>query len=100
MKIRRKHSNEFKFKVALEALKKEDAPSVARQYGIAYNLVNRWTKQLLNQGHLAFGMDNNGEKEVMKKKIGKLEQMIGKKEVELNLLKNFSDFYQSENGSS
>jgi len=31
----------------------------------------------------------------LKAKVARLEQMIGKKEVELSLLKNFSDFYSS-----
>lgn len=97
---RKKHSTEFKAKIALAALRSNDAPAVARQYGIAYSLVNKWAKQLDEQANLAFGMDNDHEKEAMKKKIAKLEQMIGKKEIELNLLKNFSDFYLSENGSS
>ncbi|MBU1895767.1 hypothetical protein KJ641_02765 [Patescibacteria group bacterium] len=97
---RKKHSSEFKLKVALAAVRADDSPAIARQYGIAYSLVHKWRNQLENQGYLAFGINNDQEKETMKKKIAKLEQMIGKKEVELNLLKNFSDFYQSENGSS
>lgn len=97
---RKKHSPELKLQVALAAIKKDDAPSVARQYGIAYSLVHKWKNQLEQQGHLAFGMDNDKEKESLKKNVSKLEQMLGKKEVELNLLKNFSDFYLSENGSS
>ena len=97
---KKKHSPEFKFKVALTALKTQDATAVARQYGVAYSLVHKWRKLLEEQGHLAFGMNNDQEKKIMKKKIAKLEQMLGKKEVELNLLKNFSDFYLSEDGPS
>jgi hypothetical protein len=63
-------------------------------------LVHKWHKILEKQAHLAFGITNDKEKEIKKKRIIKLEQMLGKKEVELNLLKNFSDFYLSENGSS
>lgn len=97
---RKKHSVEFKSKVALSALRSGDAPAIARQYDIAYSLVNKWSKQLEDQAHLAFGLDNDHEKDNLKKNIAKLEQMLGKKEVELNLLKNFSDFYLSKNGSS
>ena len=53
----------------------------------------------MKEGYHVFETTPDKEKEKTNKKIAKLEQMIGKKEVELNLLKNFSDFYESENGS-
>jgi hypothetical protein len=49
----------------------------------------------LEKGKQVFETDTDKEKEDLKKKVAKLEQIIGKKEVELNLLKNFSDFYES-----
>ena len=56
-----------------------------------------WKKQILENGHQIF--ENSVGKEVsnLNNKIKDLERMLGKKEVELNLLKNFSDFYQSKN---
>ena len=97
---KKKHSPEFKLKIALAALQTQDATAIARQHGVAYSLVHKWRKLLEEQGHLAFGVTNDKEKENLKRQIAKLEQMLGKKEVELNLLKNFSDFYLSENGPS
>lgn len=97
---KKKHSPEFKLKIALAVLRTQDPTSIARQYGVAHSLVHKWRKLLEEQGHLAFGVTSDKEKENMKKQIAKLEQMLGKKEVELNLLKNFSDFYLSENGPS
>jgi hypothetical protein len=34
----------------------------------------------------------------LQKKVGQLEQLVGKKEIELNLIKNFADFYGSQSG--
>lgn len=34
----------------------------------------------------------------LKKRIQQLEQLLGKKEVELSLIKNFADFYESLSG--
>jgi len=34
----------------------------------------------------------------LKKKIAQMEQLLGKKEIELNLIKNFADFYSSQSG--
>lgn len=97
---KKKHSPEFKLKIALAVLRTQDAATVSRQYSIAPSLVHKWRKLLEDQGHLVFGMNNDKEKGNLKKQVFKLEQMLGKKEVELNLLKNFSDFYLSENGQS
>jgi len=38
------------------------------------------------------------ENRELKQKVEKLEQLIGKKEVELALIKNFVDFYESHGG--
>jgi len=52
---------------------------------------------LVERGSSVFETAPDQETNELKAKVGKLEQMIGKKEVELNLLKNFSDFYSSRN---
>jgi len=51
---------------------------------------------LLERGYRIFETSPDQELGGLKKQIAKLEQMVGKKEVELNLLKNFSDFYSSQ----
>ena len=89
----KKHSPEFKFKVALESFIKDNVTEVARQYGINPNQLSLWRKQFVDQGHRAF--EGNGSKETDKhrKKVEQLENLIGKKEVEISLLKNYLDFY-------
>jgi transposase-like protein len=95
---RKKYSSEFKFKLALEALQKNNLSQVARQYGLGANVISRWKSCLLEQGSQIFDSAPNQVIESLNKKVEKLEQMVGKKEVELNLVKNFSEFYESPNG--
>jgi transposase len=94
----RKHSSPFKLKLVVESIETDDMPGIARKYGIAHGLLAKWKRHLLENGHHIYETTPDKEKEKMHKQIGKLEQMVGKKEVELNLLKNFSDFYESGNG--
>lgn len=85
---RRKYSASFKFKVVLEALQGERTNAeVARAYDVHPVTLAKWKKTFLEEGPKVFG---GGD--VVKEKdqqIAKLEQMLGKKEVELALLKNF-----------
>jgi transposase len=98
MTQRKKHSATFKMKVAEAALKNAKTTEVARAYGITHGLVSKWKKQLEENGHLVFETTPDKEKQRLEKKIEKLEQLLGKKEVELNLIKNFVDFYESHGG--
>ena len=95
--IKRKHTPEFKFQLVMETLKNNTVPVVARRYGITPGLLSKWRQRLLTEGYQIFKTTPDRDQEIMKKQIFKLEQMLGKKEVELNLLKNFSDFYESQN---
>jgi transposase-like protein len=89
----KKHSAEFKFKVVLESYIKDNVAEVSRQYGINANQLSLWRKQFISQGHQAFeGSQVKGEMKY-RKKIEQLENLIGKKEVEISLLKNYLDFY-------
>lgn len=89
----KKHSSEFKFKVVLESFIKNDVAEVARQYGIHANQLSLWRKQFIDQGHQAFEGEPSKEQKKYLKKIEQLENLIGKKEVEISLLKNYLDFY-------
>lgn len=95
---RKQYTPQFKFKLAVEAIKKENLTQVAREYGVGINVLSKWRTDLLERGYKVFETGSDKEVGFLRKQIGKLEQMVGKKEVELNLLKNFSDFYQSRNG--
>lgn len=85
---RRTYSASFKFKAVLEALEGEKTDAeVARAYDVHPVTLAKWKKQFVEEGAKVFGGDS-----ALKEKdqqIAKLERMLGKKEVELALMKNF-----------
>lgn len=87
----KRYSPKFKFQVVLEALKEDDRADaeVARAYDVHPVTVSRWKKQFLENGPEVFG----GKEEVREyeQRIAQLERMLGQKEVEIALLKNFLD---------
>jgi len=89
----KKHSSEFKFKVVLESFVKGNVVEVSRQYGINPNQLSLWRKEFITQGHQAFEGKSSKEDVKSRKKIEQLENLIGKKEVEISILKNYLDFY-------
>lgn len=98
MAQRTQHTAAFKTKVALAAIKNPKGAEVARTYGVTAGLVSKWKKQLEEHGSTVFEITPDRENRELKKKVEKLEQLIGKKEVELALIKNFVDFYESHGG--
>lgn len=96
---RKKHTAKFKFTCVVETLKTDKVVEVARKYGINANQLSTWRKQFLDSGYEVFETTADKEKEDLKAKVSKLEQIIGKKEIELTLIKNFADFYASQSGN-
>ncbi len=94
---RKKYTPEFKFKLVSETLKTDNMTAVARKYAINFSLLAKWKNHFLEKGKQVFETDADKEKECLKKTVAKLERIVGRKEIELNLLKNFSDFYESRN---
>jgi len=84
----RRYTAKLKFQVVLEALKGEKTPGqIAKAYGVHANSVGIWKHWFLERGPLLFEraeLDRDDEK-----RVAELEQLLGKKEVELALLKNF-----------
>lgn len=87
-KSTRRYSAKLKFQVVLEALKGEKTPGqIAKAYGIHPNTVGQWKHMLLERGPAIFeGASGSRDSE---RRIADLEQLLGKKEVEIALLKNF-----------
>ena len=94
---RKQYTAQFKFDRALDSIKNDNLSEVSRKYNIGANVLSKWRTDLIKQGYRLFETSPNQENKELKNQISKLEQMVGKKEIELNLLKNFSDFYQSRN---
>jgi len=93
-----KYMAKFKFDRVIESLKKDSVSEVARQYGFGANLLSKWRSDFLKGGHIFFEDKPNQDVVRLQKRINQLEQIIGKKEVELNLIKNFADFYSPQSG--
>lgn len=84
----KRYSPKFKFNVVLEVLTSEKSDAeVARAYEVHPVTVSRWKGEFLERGPEVFG----GSEEVKEyeQRIGQLERMVGQKEVEIALLRNF-----------
>ena len=90
-----KYAPQFKLDRALEALRTDKVAEIARKYDLNANLLYLWRGQLMERGAQVFETTPDQLAGELKNKVARLEQMLGKKEVELSLLKNFSDFYSS-----
>lgn len=79
---RKKHSSEFKAKVALEALKEQHTlAELEKQYGVSQSMISRWKNELLKNASQTFGSTKSEEshqKEIdnLHRKIGELQMML------------------------
>ena len=86
-KRRGRYSGKLKFQVVLEALKGEKTPAqIGKAYGVHANSVELWKKTLLEHGPELFAPPGGQDSE---RRIADLERLLGQKEVEIALLKNF-----------
>ena len=84
----KRYSPKLKFQVAMEVLRDSRRPSqVAKAYGVHPNSVNKWTKTILEEGAELFAKD--GAVAEYERRIAELERLLGQKEVQIALLKNF-----------
>ena len=85
---KRKYSAKFKFQVVMEVLRgQKEVGQVARAYGVHPITLGLWKKDFMEHGPEVFG----GSETVRgyDQKIRDLERLLGQKEVEIALLKNF-----------
>lgn len=86
----KRYSPTFRFQVVLELLKGDrEATEIARVYNIHPVSVSRWKQEFLEKGAEVFGKDTTVAQ--YEKKIKELEQLLGRKEVEIALLRNFME---------
>lgn len=84
----KRYTPKFKFQVVLELLTGDKSSAqIARAYGVHPNTLGAWKQTFLEKGPEIFAKD--GTVAEYERRIGELEQLIGKKEVEIALLKNF-----------
>jgi transposase-like protein len=85
---RKSYSAQFKFKVVMQSFQTEKSDAqIARMHDIHPNTLSNWKSHFEENGPEVFG-DSDQVKDY-EEKIAELEQMLGKKEVELALHKNF-----------
>ncbi len=83
---RKKHSPEFKAKVALAALKNEETTSeLAARFGIHPNMISNWKKALLKGAADVFEKGNKSQKPD-EANVDDLYRQIGKLQVERDFL--------------
>jgi transposase len=84
----KRYSAKFKFQVVKEALTGDKTPGqMAKAYGIHPNTLRAWKETFLEKGPELFSQD--GTVAEYERRIAELERLIGRKEVEIALLKNF-----------
>ena len=84
----KRYTPKLKFQVVMELLQGDKTlGQIAKAYQVHPNTVNNWKQTLLDKGPEIF--NQNGTVAEYEQRIADLEQLLGKKEVEIALLKNF-----------
>jgi transposase len=85
---RRRFSQEFKAKVALEAIKgQRTANELAQEFGVHVNQINLWKKQLLEAAPEVFSRGKEREAEALEQQRDRLYRKVGQLQVEVDWLK-------------
>jgi transposase-like protein len=85
---RRRHSNQFKFNVALEASKgTKTVNELASQYNLHPSQINSWKRQLLEEGPGVFSRKTGREQQEQEARETELYEQIGRLKMELEWLK-------------
>ena len=85
---RRKHSAQFKFKVALVAAKgNRTINEIASEYNLHPNQVSNWKKQLMTEGPVVFNSNTVRRLQEQESRETELYEQIGRLKMELEWLK-------------
>ena len=88
MKKRKRHSKEFKARVALDAIKGQKTLSeLASEYRIHPNQISQWRKKLIEESSDVFARGRDRDAEAYEAEKDRLYQQIGKLQVEVEWLK-------------
>lgn len=89
-KIRKKHSDAFKLKVALAALKGDrTVGELCQEFGVAANQIYAWKKKLEEEGKAIFADKRRSENQ--KEVVDKLHKVIGQLVLEKDFLVDVLD---------
>ena len=85
---RRQHSDQFKFKVALEASKgHKTVNELASEYNLHPTQISSWKKQLLAEGAAVFSGSSGRKQQEGSGREAELYEQIGRLKMELEWLK-------------
>jgi transposase len=85
-KMRKKHSPEFKSKIALAAVREQETvPEIARRHKVHPNVVYKWRRQLLDNVARVFEVEGSGAGDGSDRE-GELLRKIGELTVERDFL--------------
>lgn len=90
--IRRKHSREFKFKAAMDAIRGEiTMAQLMQKYGVHSSQIHAWKRQLLDDGPAIFdGPSSKSKTENESENTDVLLRKIGQLTIERDFLKKVS----------
>ena len=84
----KRYSPKVKFQIVLEVLTGgQTVAQAAKAYGVHPNSINAWKQAFLDKGAEVFAQ--NGVVADYEQRIARLERLLGQKEVEIAVLKNF-----------
>jgi len=85
---RRRFSQEFKAKVALEAIKgQRTVNELSQEFGVHVNQISLWKKQLLAAAPEVFSRGKDREADALEQERDRLYRKVGQLQVEVDWLK-------------
>jgi len=92
---RKKHSNELKARIALDAIRGQKTMSeLASEYGVHANQIGRWKKQLLEAAPDIFTRGKNKEAEKNEVERDHLYKKVGQLQIEVDWLKKKTGYLE------
>ncbi|HKJ67516.1 MAG TPA: transposase [bacterium] len=86
--MEKRYSPQLKFQVVKETLTTDQSPAqVARAYDVHPNSIRKWMRTFEEQGAAIFAQQDGTHE--YEQRIAELERLVGQKEREIALLKNF-----------
>lgn len=87
-KKRKKYSSEFKFKVALEAIREQKTINeIASGHSVHPTMVRSWKKKLIEEGPVVYGQNLAKQLQEQENRETELYEQIGRLKMELEWLK-------------
>lgn len=87
------YTNEFKFKIAIEAIRGDKTlAQLVQEHNVASSLICKWKKQLLDSGASLF--ESSAKQTAPCSNEKKLYEQLGRQAIEIDYLKQFAGRYR------